>query len=427
MLEHIATNRRKFLRGTLSTALNVVLGTLIVSSCRKQDTEEDSPTPGTQVVPSSQQDASRPSLALSLTVLQEEVMRQRQPLPDTLAHLGGMNRVQGFMIEDGEIVLLGARDPDPSLPLVDLETLVIALRNAFQVSPSYQGVIGCSIDPWAGSKDPWRIQQVRVFSMPATKMAYRHVSIDFELKKVSSGVLSLGEGIPSLYQMTRSASPLCEGSLNKEEETEATHRFWFYTFYPPSPRFMTEEGIVLILKPVGVQLLTEQEFLDRAGKRTGAAPASPLATRFAQVITELLASNQMSHYAQLRQDFRVIEVAQLLRFKRVPAQSLRYFLQDYTLTEVEIPRFVGGIRREERGEVVCDSQIIEKQVLQGKLIESTERVKRYHFISRGGVEANIHLAPEHFVEERSGVLADLRRRVRASRPSVRALLWSIEY
>jgi hypothetical protein len=88
---------------------------------------------------------------------------------------------------------------------------------------------------------------------------------------------------------------------------------------------------------------------------------------------------------------------------------------------------VGGIRREERGEVVCENQITERQVSDGKLIESTEQVQRYHFTSRGGVEAKVSLTPDHFIEERSGVLTGLRRRVRASRPSARALLWPIRY
>lgn len=79
------------------------------------------------------------------------------------------------------------------------------------------------------------------------------------------------------------------------------------------------------------------------------------------------------------------------------------------------------------GEVVCDSEISERRVAQGALISSTERVQRYHLTLRGGVEAEVQLAPEHFVEERSGVLADLRRRVWASRPSARALLWPVEY
>ncbi len=134
----------------------------------------------------------------------------------------------------------------------------------------------------------------------------------------------------------------------------------------------------MILKPVGVQLLTEREFLNQTGQRTGAAPASPLAERFAQVITELLASNRLHQYTQLVQDFRTIEVAQLLWFKRVPAQSLRYFLQDYPLMEVETPAFVGGIRREEQGEVAVKiwGQVLQSRITTSQLVKCKLSVRQ---------------------------------------------------
>lgn len=403
--------------------LGITLGVLVTISCQKPASKENSPTVTEESTPSPQQQHNIwPSLALSLTVLQEEVAKRPYPLPDELAHLGSMNHVQGILIEpDGELILFGRHDSE--VPPFHLDDVVVVLRNAYQVSAVYQGVLGCTIDPWTGSKDPWRIQQVKVFGMPATAMmAARQVATDYELKKIGAGILPL-DGISSQWEMMRSTSPLCEGPADKA--TETAHRFWFYPLYPPAPRFMEEEGIIAIVKPVGVQLLTEQEFLDRTGKRTGAAPASPLAERFAQTVTELLARNQLRHYAQLRQDFRMIEVAQLLRFKRVPPQSLRYFLQDYPLTEVQTPTFVGGIRREERGEVVCDSEISERRVAQGVSIGSAERVQRYHLTSRGGVEAKVQVAREHFVEERSGTLADLRRRVETSRPAPRTLSWLV--
>ena len=211
-----------YMNRTFFSAVGVVLAMLVTASCQKPTASGNSPTPAKKMTPakevtssSPKQDDIRPSLALSLTVLQEEVAKKRHPLPDELAHLGGMNRIQGIVIEDGEIVLLGARDPDPSSPPLELETLVIALRNAFQVSPAYEGVLGCTIDPWVGSKDPWRIQEVKVFGMPATvTMAARHVAIDYELKKVSAGLLSVA-GVPSQWEMTRLASPLCEGSADK--------------------------------------------------------------------------------------------------------------------------------------------------------------------------------------------------------------------
>lgn len=189
---------------------------------------------------------------------------------------------------------------------------------------------------------------------------------------------------------------------------------------------MQDAQLVVILWPVEVQLLTEQEFLNQAGQRQGAAPAAPVAQEFAQAITQLLATMTHPDYTRLVQDFRWIELGQLLRFRTVPASSLQYLLQEYPVPEVPVPAFVGGIRREEHGEVVCDTQITEKRVPQGTRIASTEQVARYHYVSRGGVEANIRLTPTQFTPERSGVLGRFRQQVRAARPTAQTLLWALQ-
>jgi hypothetical protein len=365
----------------------------------------------------------QPSLALSLTVLQRQAEQHVGTLSQQTVQLGWMNRIHGFLLEaDGEIILLG--EHDPALPMLHLDNVVVALRKAYQVSDAYQGVLGCTIDPWAGTEDPWRIQRVTVFGMPPTvHMAARHVLVDFELKKVSAGLLLLAQGVPSLHELDMATFSPCAGSGTAT--IEAVHRFWFAARYPEVPRFLAQDGIVLITKPVGVQLLTEQEFLDRAGRRTDAAPASPVAERFARVITDLLASDQVEHYIQLRNDFRLIELAQLFRYQQVPATSLGYLLHDHKLTEAKTPSFVVGIRREEQGEIVCDGAISEQQAQRGTLVSSEEQVQRYHFLSRGGVEAKVEIVSTHFGDEPDGLLAGLRTRVLASRPSAQALSWPI--
>jgi hypothetical protein len=291
--------------------------------------------------------------------------------------------------------------------------------------PGYQGVIGVSIDPWPNAKDPWRLQKVKVMGIPPTvAMAARHVTLDYQLKKVVAGLVTLPD-LPSLYDLTRSTTPLCEGARDKEARME--HRFWFYPLYPPAPRFTQDEGGVLIRQAgaVQVQLLTEQALWNRTGQRTGAAPASPPAERFAQLFTERLATPPFAPYGQLVQDFRVIEVAQLLRYLRISAEHLPYFLQGYPLQEVAVPAAVGGIRREERGEVTCDHQVTERRLARWTRFEGTEQVHRYHVTTRGGVEAQVRLTPEAFAAERPGALTPLRRRVRAARPSAQAVFWPL--
>ena len=98
----------------------------------------------------------QPALALSLTLLQQQVatlQRAQRPIPEQLADMGGMTCMQGVMSEpDGELILLGSRDS--ALPRLHLEDLVVALRNAYQVNAAYDGVPGCTIDPWTGADDP---------------------------------------------------------------------------------------------------------------------------------------------------------------------------------------------------------------------------------------------------------------------------------
>lgn len=67
---------------------------------------------------------------------------------------------------------------------------------------------------------------------------------------------------------------------------------------------MWKEDGVLIQKPVGIQVLTEKEFLDRTGHRLGATTASAEAQTFAQRVTQLLMSRTVPRYDTLVEDFR---------------------------------------------------------------------------------------------------------------------------
>src|SRR5262249_4099355 len=160
-------SRRRFLRDLFRTA-GMALGTLIISPwqvCAAGADRSPLPRARTGAVTRLPEHSLRPTLALSVSALQAEAARlqqARQPLPEALVQLGGMNRIHGVTIEpDGELVLLG--EHDASLPPLHLDDLCIAMRNAYQVSSVYQGAPGCSIDPSPGAKDPWQIQTVRLF------------------------------------------------------------------------------------------------------------------------------------------------------------------------------------------------------------------------------------------------------------------------
>ena len=98
-------------------------------------------------------------------------------------------------------------------------------------------------------------------------MGARHVAIDYEMKKISAGLLPVHPSVPSLFESGPSSSP-CR--VAESSHTSATHRFWFTPLYPDRPRFVRDDSGVLIQKPVEVQLQSEEESL-RHGERIGGA------------------------------------------------------------------------------------------------------------------------------------------------------------
>jgi hypothetical protein len=182
----------------------------------------------------------------------------------------------------------------------------------------------------------------------------------------------------------------------------------------------------LILKPVGVQLLTEREYRDTRGKRQGAAEAMSAAAAFAKEMSDLLASaTAPERYRRLVKDFQMVEVAQLLHFLRVPPSHLDYFLSHYPLARVEVPSFVGGIRRESHEEAVCHVDIVEHRKPQGIEVHSKEHIAHRRYVSCGGVEAQVQLPVQHFAEAPSHMVGHLRQCIRRARPAPQALLWAI--
>jgi hypothetical protein len=88
---------------------------------------------------------------------------------------------------------------------------------------------------------------------------------------------------------------------------------------------------------------------------------------------------------------------------------------------VHVPTVVGGIFRDEQGQIVCEGTF--KKVTTGLLYE--QRVQRYSYGYCGGVEARVELSTAQFSPDSSGLLATLVSRVRAARPAGHALVWQI--
>jgi hypothetical protein len=178
---------------------------------------------------------------------------------------------------------------------------------------------------------------------------------------------------------------------------------------------------VRVLSPVGVQLLTEQELLDRRGERTGSTDATPAAQQFASEITALLRAGSVPRYAQLVNDFRLIEIAQLMHFVGVDRSAIEYLLTGRTLAAPDVPTVVAGVRRDEQGEIVCRTVL--SQTEDG--IHSRQQIQSYRYEYRGGVEAHIKLTRDDFGPGNDCQGVSLRERVLAARPSPEILDWPV--
>jgi len=338
-----------------------------------------------------------------------------------LVDLGGLNRLVGVSIEnDGDVLLLGHREP--SWPSVHIDDLVIALRSAFKAGPRYQEPIGCSIDPREGEADPWQMQKVSTFGMEDSRMAARHVAIDYELKKASLGLTVLKPGMPSL--LDNSTRQVDCSSSQREGPTHSAHRFWFCPRVADAPRFVRDGEAIWIHKPVGAQVLTEEEFLDSKAHRVGARPAEGAAVAFARAASELLASGALPHYAALRGDFRLIEAAKLVAVLGASPAALGYFLSEHVVRKEKVPKYVGGLWREETLEITCANTVTETDIPGGKSYAGHADIRKNRQRVIGGVEGRVPIVAKD-VRTGNQELSAVMQRVRSARPSADAAIWPV--
>jgi hypothetical protein len=247
-------------------------------------------------------------------------------------------------------------------------------------------------------------------------MAARHVDLDYELKRAGAGIQGAdGKILPSAFDLENGDGP-CASTGKKA--VDMAHRYWYFPRTPEHPRFQRDGQTTSILRPIGVQLLTEQEFLNSRGERTGATEADPAAQKFADAVTSLLESDKVARFAQMIHDFRAIELARLMRFCGVGQEGLSFLLTQYELQHVQVPTLVGGVKREEQGSTVCKTKVTET----ASEINSEESVSEYHFEYRGGVQAKVELADADFVY---GDLSPMRRLVLGARSSATAVSWNL--
>ncbi|HPM82532.1 MAG TPA: DUF1598 domain-containing protein, partial [Candidatus Anammoximicrobium sp.] len=281
-------------------------------------------------------DLARPSKLrkVSLTRL-EAVIAERlasgQGLTDEMRYLAGLTRLRNvfFYPETGDIVIAGTAEGfmtntagrpvgmHTGRAVLELQDLVVALR-AFPPSGKRADAFVVSIDPTQeglakmrqflvditgrvtpaddqriamGLKENLGLQHVRIEGLPrTTHFAQVMVEADYRMKLIGIGLESPPVRIPS-YVSKANPRNIARNALQR----------WYFTPNYDCVR-VSEDELAMALEGEGVQLLSEDQFVQANGMRAAAATVDRASHEFVSTFTtkyaELAAREPV--YAQLR-------------------------------------------------------------------------------------------------------------------------------
>jgi hypothetical protein len=275
----------------------------------------------------------------------------RQP-DEAMQTLAGMVRIKYLLLypETGDIVLAGPAggwrrdaegrfvDVEKGRPLVNLDDLVVTLRNAF----GPEGRFGCSITPrkdnlaaaqaindkWSrqplrpGQRNVWLAefraavgrQDIGVYGIdPRTRAARVLVEADYRMKLVGLGLEEGTLGVTSYLDSI-------ELGKDGKPPPMSVLRWWFTLNYDALTA--TESRDAFELRGPGVKVLSENELLTERGERVHTGGSDELNSRFAQSFTKHFEalSTKYPVYADLRNIFDLSLVAAVLKSHDVPGQ-----------------------------------------------------------------------------------------------------------
>ncbi len=317
-----------------------------------------------------------PRRAVSLRVLQSTL---KSGGSEQAMRMCGITKISGYIVDPGthDIILFG--EVDKSLPALNFDDFVVALRNAWYVygqtrgNTRYYSAPGCSIDPipntlreLAGASNKisqattpeerataiqtWKAighkpQNVRVMGVPFdSRFARVMVDADFYMKRLANGTVSLQiNGFQSMTEMLLGQARLAMASGESVDTGQTMNRFWFC---PGDTTFSGEDGVVA-LRTCPVKLLTEEQFLSTSGVEGYGRP-NPTAQRFADGFTlhykEISAARPIYH--ELQGLFRLAAIARLMKDERAAETSgfdMRYLLYNRPVAVTPVSRAVTGL------------------------------------------------------------------------------------
>jgi hypothetical protein len=293
---------------------------------------------------------------VSLTRLEKQVQMLaalgHEP-DEAMRHLAGLQKVTYVLVypETGDIVIAGPAgdwqvDPegrtvsvDNGRPVLELDDLVVVLRNAYEQDSRF----GCSITPTReglartkafleeSAKTPLKpyqregwLKQVReslgkqnieVNGVdPRTRVARVLVEADYRMKLVGMG---LEDGTLGVKSYLASLTPPANGAPSPPMDVL---RWWFTLNYEALQATETRDAFEL--RGQGVQVLSENELLNQRGERVHTGKSDELNHEFASSFTKqfpMLAA-KYPIYTELQNVFDLALVSALIRAEDLPAQ-----------------------------------------------------------------------------------------------------------
>jgi Protein of unknown function (DUF1598) len=248
---------------------------------------------------------------VSLRRLQETIaalQKAKQPMPDEVRYLAGLQRVEYVFVDlqRHDLVLAGPAEGwkvndegevvgrNSGRAVLRLEDLLVALRSADEAR---NGGISCSIDPTPegvarlqsyfaakrtiGNPDQTATeiekslgpQTISVSGVPGSShFALVMVSADYRMKLLGMNLeASPVSGMPSYLQMLSPARKI------------QTPRWWMAANY--EPLLKDQDGLAWQLRGTGVKCLTEEDQFSQSGAREHTGKANPLAQKWADTMT----------------------------------------------------------------------------------------------------------------------------------------------
>ncbi len=285
--------------------------------------------------------SGKPLRYVSLRRLEQAIsshLAQKQPLPEEIALLAGLQEIRYVLIypETNDLVLAGFGEPwradaagnivgeTTGRPVLMLDDLLVALRSAQKPA-----LISCSIDPTAQGLEQLRAllaaRQSEIAADPAaaTKLLEKTlgpqtitltgvtpdshfalvlVAADYRMKSLAMNLeASPVRGLSSFLQMNRSTS----GSMMP--------RWWLAPVYGQLAK--SPDGLAWELPLCAVKAHTEEEILDQNGQKRPSQTSNPASLRWAESFTTHYAevSQRLPIFAELQNTMQLALVAALVR------------------------------------------------------------------------------------------------------------------